>query len=159
MRQISSALTWWQKKVSSKIFFGFLGLWILAWISGVILKRIPPSTLILPLMMAALMTAIRYALMHFLRVFSFVDKVWIDNDDLVVRNADKEDRFPIANITDIYATLLSSPERIELTLSEPCRFGREIVFMPPFRLLPFFRHPLAEELSQLVDNARLKPQQ
>jgi hypothetical protein len=91
------------------------------------------------------MAAFAYVLMRWL-VFPLVDEVFLEDKEIIIRNRGEEDRFPITNIINVEAPLLMSPERIVLTLKEPCRSGREIVFSPPFRWWPFTRHPIAEEL-------------
>jgi len=106
---------------------------------------VPAFTLFVPLGMAVF----GYVLMRYL-VFSLVDEVWIDGDDLVVRNRDEEDRFRIANIVNVDSSGMTNPERIVLTLRTPSRFGQEIAFSPPMRLWPFGRHPLATELIRLA---------
>jgi hypothetical protein len=95
------------------------------------------------------MAVFGYVLMRWL-VFSLVDEVWIDGDDLVVRNQDDEDRFPITNIVNVDSSGMTNPERVVLTLRTPSRFGQEIAFSPPMRLWPFARHPLATELIRLA---------
>jgi hypothetical protein len=151
MRRISSTWTWWYKKAFPVIWFGFLGLFTLVWIPGVVQQQVSPATLLIPLGMAAF----GYLVMRRL-VFSLVDEVWIENDDIVVRNGDQEDRFPITHIINVEAPLFVNPERIVLTLSEPCLFGREIAFSPPYRWWPLSRHPLAEELIRRAHEERLK---
>lgn len=145
MRRISSSLTWWYKKVFPAVWFGFLGFWTLAWIPGVVSGRVPALTLVGPPAMAIF----GYALMRWL-IFPLVDEVWIENNDLIVRNHGQEDRFPAANILNVESQVFANPERVVLTLREPCRFGGEILFVPPFRLIHVSRHPIAEELMHLA---------
>lgn len=90
------------------------------------------------------MIAFGYILMRWL-VFPLADEVWIDGVDMVVRNNGYEERFPVTNILHVKLSLFRNPERITLTLKEPCAFGRKIAFMPRccFGIL---RHPIVEEL-------------
>ena len=85
MRRISSRLTWWNKKVFPVFWFGFLGLFALAWIPAVIQQQVPAPTLLIPIGMAAF----GYVLMRWL-VFSLMDEMWIDENDVVVRNHGRE---------------------------------------------------------------------
>jgi|SRR5579862_1536112 len=88
-------------------------------------------------------------------VFPLADEAYIDGDDIVIRNRGDEDRFPISNIINVDASMMINPERITLTLREPCKFGDEIVFSPPARIGMFLRHPLAKELIRMADQQRL----
>jgi hypothetical protein len=145
MRKISSSSTWWHKKAFPTLWFGFLAVFACVWTPGVVRGQVPAFTLLMPFGMAAF----GYVLMRYL-VFSLVDEVWIDGDDMVVRNRDEEDRFPIANIVNVDSSVMTNPERIVLTLRTPSRFGPEITFSPPMRWWPFGRHPLAMELIRLA---------
>jgi hypothetical protein len=141
MRRISSSSTWWHKKAFPTIWFGFLAVFTCVWIIPVARGEVPAGTIFIPLGMAAF----GYLLMRVL-VFPLVDEVWIDGDDLVVRNRDEEDRFPITNIVNVDNSWMTNPEQIRLTLRNPSRFGQEIVFSPPIRWWPFGRHPVSREL-------------
>jgi hypothetical protein len=143
MRRISDASTWWHKKAYPLILFGFVGLFALFWIPGIIQQAVPPVVLLVPLAAALL----SYVVMRWL-IFSLTEDVFLDGDDVVLRDNGKEDRFPFNNVIDVEAPICSRPERITLTVREPCLFGRKIIFLPPrrwwwSRLTP---HPIAEEL-------------
>lgn len=141
MRRISSRLTWWHKKAFPILWFAFLGLFSLAGLGGVIQRRVPAPQLLIP----AVMAAFGYILMRRL-VFPLADEVWIQEEELIVRNGNEEDRFPLSNIINVEASQFTNPERITLTLKQPCAYCREIVFSPPTRWWPFGRHPIAQEL-------------
>ena len=143
MRKISSSWTWWYKQVVPVIWFGFLAVFTCVWIPAVVRREVPAFTLLVPIGLAAF----GYVIMRQL-VFSLVDEVWIDGDDLVVRNRGEEARIPIADIVNVDSWGMSNPERIVLTLRTPSRFGGEIAFAPPMRLWPFSRHPVATELMR-----------
>jgi hypothetical protein len=151
MRRISSKWTWWYKKAFPLFWFGFLGLFTIGWSFGVIQQKVPAPTLLLPLVMAA----IGYVLMKWL-LFPLVDEVWIDQNEIVVWNSGQEGRFPITNIINVEDSQFMNPERVTLTLKEPCALGSEIVFLPPLRLLHFTRHPIAQELIQLANGLDTK---
>lgn len=141
MCQISSKLTWWHKRAFPTFWFGFLALFTLNWIPSVVRGEAPAATLAIPLGMAAFGAVLMCWL-----VFPLVDKVWIDGDELVVRNHGQMDRFPIANVVDVDGSYMANPESIGLYLNTPCRFGKTIRFAAPFRLFMFGTHPLAQEL-------------
>lgn len=143
MRRISSKGTWWYKKAFPAFWFGFLGLFTLIWSFGVIQHQVPSPTMVVPLVLAVF----GYLLMRWL-LFPLVDEVWIDGDDIVVRNSGQEERFAVTNIVNVEDSQFTNPERVTLTLKEPCALGREIIFLPPLRLLHFTRHPIAQELIQ-----------
>jgi hypothetical protein len=150
MRQISSAWTLWHKRGFPIVWFGFMGLITLVLILSIILGRNSALLLLVPIGFAA----VGYISMRWSRVFSFMDEVWLENDQVIVRDGDQEDRFSVANILTVRASWLTYPERIVLTLAKPCRFGHEIVLSPPIRLFNITPHPLAEELSALAEQAR-----
>ena len=145
MRRISSTLTWWHKKAFPVFWFGFLGLFTCAWIVGVVLGE-ADSIGILGLLFLAVLG---YFLLRFL-VSPLVDEVFIDCEEMVVRNNGLEDRFPVCNIINIEDWLFVNPERVVLTLKNPCKFGGEVAFEPEFRWWKFRRHPIAEELLRRI---------
>ena len=77
-----------------------------------------------------------------------MDEVWIDGDDLIVRNRGEEERFAITNIVDVEGSYMMSPEHIGIILEPPSRFGRWIRFAVPLRLFMFGTHPIAQELAE-----------
>jgi hypothetical protein len=84
-----------------------------------------------------------------------VDEVWLDETDFVVRNGQWEERIPVDKVCQVESLSFFNPERIVLTLREPCPFGDKIVFLPPIRLfrLPFSPHPLADELTEMIQKS------
>ncbi len=141
MRLISSKLTWWHKKAFPTLWFGILGLVIVTLIPAVLSGSVPGEVLLIPLIMVGAGAALDVWL-----VFPLVDEVWIDGDDLIVRNRGEEDRFPIAHIIDVDGSFLTNPESIGLWLKPKCRFGKTIRFEAPFRVFMFGTHPQAQEL-------------
>jgi hypothetical protein len=126
-------------------WFGFLSVFMCIMIPSIVAGNESPAMLLFPLMMMAF----GYVLMRFL-VFDLVDEVYLDIDQIVIRNGGDEDRFSIKNIINVNASIMTNPERITLTLREPCKFGSEVTFSPTMRLLHFGRHPLAKELIRLA---------
>jgi len=146
MRRISSRFTWWHKKAFPVFGFGFLGVFTLIWVFAVIQQRAPALTLLFLLAIAAF----SFFQMRWL-VSPLIDEVFIDNDEIIVKNRGQEDRFPIANILSVKDSTFVHPERIVLTLKEPCLFGGGIVFLPSWRLWRFWAHPIVEVLNRDID--------
>lgn len=154
MRQISSRWTYFHKRIFPLLWFGFLALFV------VVVLLAPrgqdpfePVFLLGPVAMAVF----GYFLMRSL-IFDLVDEVVDAGDALIVRKAGEEARIALADIVNVDSTTLVNPPRITLTLRTPCRFGRKVAFLPPpHRRLwaPFAPNPIAEELVERVDRARL----
>jgi hypothetical protein len=77
-----------------------------------------------------------------------------DDDALVVKNSGIEERIALKNIINIGYSQMTTPERITLTLRDPCPLGKEITFMPLMRFRVFSRSPIIGELIERVDRAR-----
>jgi hypothetical protein len=145
MRQLSSRSTWWHKKAFPILWFGGLSVFVLVIVPGVLQEQAPPFVLLVPVGMAVL----GFILLRTL-VWPLVDEVYLDGNDVIVRNAGEEDRFPFSNVINVQASEMTNPERITLNLKQPCQFGDEIKFMPPSRWFKFGRHPLAVELIDRI---------
>jgi hypothetical protein len=142
MHQISSKSTWWHKKCFPTIWFTAVGLSFCSSFVDFVRGRESGGFVLIPLALAAV-----YYLALRSYVFPLMDEVWIDGDDLIVRNRGQEERFPITNITDVKSSLWSKSKNIEIVLEPPSRFGISIRFAPPFRLFSFGTHPIAQELA------------
>jgi hypothetical protein len=151
MRKISTSLTFINKRVFPGLWFGLLAFFTCLALTGVFLRGEPIFILLVPIALAV----IGYAVMRTL-IFDLMDEVYLDGDDLVVRNRGDEERIPLAHVINVNATLMTNPERITLTLSEPSQFGSEITFSPLHRWWPFSRHPLAKELIWRAQEARAR---
>ena len=145
MRQISSKSTWRYKTVYPAVSFGFLALWTAGLIAAVLAGSVPGGLLVVPPVLAVF-----YYLMLRWLVFPLMDEVWIDGDDLIVRNRGEEERFAITNIVDVEGSYMMSPEHIGIILEPPSRFGRWIRFAVPLRLFMFGTHPIAQELARAL---------
>jgi hypothetical protein len=143
MRLISSKSTWVYKKAFPAIWFGFLGLSALVAIPGAFRESAAAATFVL--LVLSFLTALGYVIMHEF-ISPLVDAVWIDGDDLVVRNRGEEERFPISHVVDVDDHFLVNPEFIELLVNPRTRFGLTIRFIPPERWWRYRRHPLVQEL-------------
>lgn len=143
MRRISSASTWYYKRALPLFIVAFLALHSLGVVSAVMNGREPRGVLMFPIVCAA----IAYISWRLL-VRPQSDKVCIDHDDVIVRNKGQEDRFPITNIVRVKSLRFRRPESIILTLRMPCKFGKEVQFIPKGRWVAIRPHPIAKELSR-----------
>ena len=117
----------------------------LAVLPAVIQNQAPIFIVLLPIVMMVF----GYVLMRNL-IFDLVDEVFLNGDEIIVRNFGEMDQFAVSNILNVDSTVTTNPERITLTLKEPCVFGSEVTFSPPMRFWPFGRHPVARELIELA---------
>ena len=122
MRKISSSMTFASKKIFPVVWFGFLA--VIAAIALPDAMQMGAWFLLLPLLA---MSAIGYAVIRGL-IFDLVDEVCLQNDEIMVRNGGEEDRFGVTNILNVNVSTMTNPERITLTLREPCKFGDEVTF-------------------------------
>lgn len=136
-------MTFWHKRAFPAFWFGFLALFICLAVPTIIKGGAPVFILIVPVMLAIF----GYGLLRWL-VFPLADEVFLDEDDVIVRKGDVTARFPIRQIINVDSSIMTNPQRITLTLREPCALGREIIFSPPtsFRFFSVSRHPIAQEL-------------
>jgi hypothetical protein len=75
-----------------------------------------------------------------------MDKVCIDDDELVINNRGQQDRVPLINIVSVVNYRLRRPESVVVRLKAPSKFGSEVSFMPNARWMPIDPHPIVEEL-------------
>jgi hypothetical protein len=148
MRRISGRV-FFLKRVIPLFLFGFLAFFVVAmW-----LNNAPGVALSGPLFTAG----VAYVVFKKL-VFDLVDEVWDRGDALVVKNRKQEDVIPLSSIVNVSYMAFQNPNRVTLTLREPCIFGREVSFMPPS--LPvwklFSKSPIIEELIERIDAARTR---
>ena len=94
-------------------------------------------------------------------VWDLMDEVQDGGDDLLVRRGGDEERIPLSNIMNVNITLHMNPQRINLRLVKPGRFGSEVSFSPVtrFGFNRFAKNAVAEDLIVRVlpgeDPARL----
>lgn len=154
MRLISSRWTFFYKRVFPLLWWSFPAFAVLRWFLSLRSSSpFHPIFLLIPIGMAVLFHFLLRAL-----VFDLADEVVDTGDALIVRKAGEEARIALADIVNVDSTTLVNPPRITLTLRTPCRFGRKVAFLPPpHRRLwaPFAPNPIAEELVERVDHARL----
>lgn len=152
MRQISSQATFFNKRVFPVIWFGFLAVFFVSALIGMLVQ----GKLMLPfLLVPPIMALGGYFVMREF-VWCLLDEVFDAGECLITRNGGLEDRIAFSNIVNLSYSQHSNPKRITLTLREPSRFGREVSFSPRLRfsLNPFQRDPLVTELIDRIDAAR-----
>jgi hypothetical protein len=149
MRRLSSSLTIFYKRILPGVWFALLAAFLAKAVLEVVQQPNGPDDSLFAVGFLLGLGVFGY-LMFRAFLFDLVDAVYLDSDELLVRDSGVEDRFPLANILNVRATQLVSPDRITLTLREPCKFGSLITFTPPMRLLHFGRHPVAKELMRLT---------
>ena len=107
VRQISSKLTFYYKRIFPIIWFGLLVVFLVMAVLGITSTNdsFPAMPLIVPIVMAV----VGYTFMKKL-VFDLVDEVFDDGNALVVRNGGKEDRIALSNIVNVsYSPYVNPP--------------------------------------------------
>jgi hypothetical protein len=151
MKQISSRLTFFYKRVFPIFWFGFLTLFmiapaVIAWNTG---QAPQPMFLIVPIFMMVF----GYFMMKKL-VFNLVDEVFDAGDALLVKNGSLEEQILLADISNISYAQMMNPPQVTLSLRKPTSFGEKVTFCAPTRLVPFATSPVIDDLMRRVDAAR-----
>ena len=149
MKKISSSPIFY-KRIFPIFWFGFLAFFMYAGLfenhSG---SSNPLPFLVIPIVMAAF----GYLFMKKL-VFDLADEVCDEGDHLLIRFGNDQDEVKLANIINVSYMSMMNPPRVTLSLRQPCRFGKEVSFSPPFRWFNFFNNPVISELIERIDRAR-----
>jgi hypothetical protein len=145
MRRISSAWTFFYKRIFPIIWFGFLVVFV-----GIgVVKGQGAVVVFVPIAMIGF----GYFLIQKL-VFDLVDEVWDGGDALVVQNGGQEQRVALSDIKNVNYSPLINPPRVTLALRRPTVFGEQITFCAPVRLVPFSPSPVITDLIERIDRAR-----
>jgi hypothetical protein len=150
MRRISSRSTFLYKRIFPLFWFGFLAIFIIAPLLG---KRPEGGFPLMFFIVPVIMAGFGYFLFGKL-VFDLADEVSDVGDSLVVRFGSEQERIPLSEIINVSYTYMTNPSRVTLTVRNPGRFGKEISFSPPQRLLPFAKSPIVANLIERIDAAR-----
>ncbi len=146
MGRISSKGTFFYKRIFPAIWFGFLVVFAaIALINGVR----DPMLLIVP----AAMVGFGYFIMKRL-VFDLVDEVYDRGNALLIRNRGEEESIALADITNVGYSPYMNPPRVTLSLRRAGRFGQQVTFCAPMRLMPMSTSPEIDKLIARVDAAR-----
>ena len=132
------------------IWFGFLAFFVFIGVStGAVAKDV--TFLIIPIAMAVFGFFIMRKL-----VWDLADEVYDCGHALLVRIHGDEELVSLSNVMNVSVSTHVNPPRISLRLITPGKFGSEIAFSPVtgFRLNPFAKIPVAEDLILRVHQAR-----
>jgi hypothetical protein len=149
MKVLSSKKTFYFKKIFPLIWFGFLFLFLATGVYKV--EKLDLAFMIIPLVMMVF------------GFFLFKSIVWMLADEvkdcgeyLIVKRKDVEERIMLADIFNVSMSQFTNPPRISLRLRKSGKLGDEVLFMPiqNFRLNPFARNEIAEDLMKRTDSAR-----
>ena len=151
MKKISSAQTFFMKKIFPVIWLAVIVSIIVPALMNGALAHAGPVVLIVPGVMVVVGVIVYRKL-----IWDLADEVYDCGDFLKVRKGSEEATIPLSTIMNVSATTQINPPRITLRLARPCRFGDEITFSPvkAFSFNPFAKNPIAEDLIVRVDAAR-----
>jgi len=151
MRRISSKWTFFYKRISPVIFFGFL----VVFIGIALLANLRSNSALdnIPFLIVAIVMTVVFFISKKL-IFDLVDEVWEDGETLVVRNSGQEQRIALADIKNVNYSPLISPPRVTVSLRRPTVFGDEVTFCAPVRMVPLAPSPVINDLIERVDRAR-----
>lgn len=151
MQRISSRQTFFLKRLLPVFWFAVVVSFLLVATASLRSSRpVPALVWIVPL----LMLAVGYLVMRHL-VLDLMDEVWDAGDQLIVKNRGEEARIALTAIVNVDFQWLTNPNRITLTLRQPCRFGKQISFCPKgIYVFPFAKNPLAGDLVSRIDATR-----
>jgi hypothetical protein len=150
MQRLSSRGTFWNKRIFPLIWFGMLAFFFFVPLRDLRSQGgMPAVFFIVPVLMAA------FSYFLFKKMFfDLADEVFDAGDSLIVRFGSEQERVLLSEIINISYSYMANPARITLTLRTPGRFGKEISFMPPQRLIPFAKSPIVANLIDRIDAAR-----
>jgi hypothetical protein len=160
MQRISSGQTFFVKRVFPWLWLGLVGLGsalpflLPAKPKNPEVHAPPPEAfLIVPVVMLGLGVVLFRKL-----IWDLADEVTDYGDHLRVRRGSVEERVKLVDVMNVSMSQLTNPPRLTLRLRRPVTFGDEVVFIPKapaFRLNPFARNAIAENLIRRVDEARI----
>jgi hypothetical protein len=152
MTLISSKYQSFMKKAFPILWFGLLAVVMGAMLLNGVYKTVP-AAVVMPLVMAVVGYIVIKAL-----VSDLADEVYDCGDFLLIKNRGVEDRILLSNIMNVSVSTMVNPPRITLRLVKPGKFGPELAFSPvrQFKLNPFARNPIAEDLITRAYRARVK---
>jgi hypothetical protein len=81
-------------------------------------------------------------------VWNVVDEVLDGGDFLLVKKGNIEERIALSNISKVKGAAFWRPQKVTLSLSNPCKLGSEVSFNPSkqFWLMQGMESPIVEEL-------------
>jgi hypothetical protein len=151
MNKISSDWTFLTKKVFPAFWFGFLGLFLVAGVLGVIFGKNEAEFgfLIFPVIMGGFGFFIFKNM-----IWDLMDEVYDEGDSLLIVNGKKEESIQLSDIKNVSYSVMMNPPRVTLSMRTQTQFGDEITFSPPTVFIPFKKNELIVELINRIDQAR-----
>jgi hypothetical protein len=149
MKKISSDKTRMHKVVFPLLMLGITALMMFILV-GIMIRDREPGIPLIGFMLLAGVYVYSEARKRFV---GLADEVWDDGDELLVRNRGMETRIAISNIRKLKYGGFGNSHFVVLTLREPCRFGDRIRFVPPRKLLQFFKNPMIVDLARRIRNS------
>jgi hypothetical protein len=151
MRQISSKMTFFYKRIFPILWFGFLAVFFAIGLFSASRggQAAPVPFLIMPVAMAAF----GYWIMRKL-IFNLVDEVLDAGDALIVRGGGREERIALSEIKNVNYTPYMSPPQVTLSVRRRTSFGETIAFCAPVSIFPFWTSPVIQDLIDRIDAAR-----
>jgi hypothetical protein len=153
MRQVSSKMTFFYKRVFPVIWFGFLLLFIGFVLFSPSRDKQDSST---PFLIVALLMAIFGFWFMKKVIFNLADTVLDAGDALVVRSGGQEERIVLSDIKNVNYSPYMSPPQVTLSVRRHTVFGDTVAFCAPVSILPLWRSPVIDALIDRVDAARRK---
>lgn len=154
MRRLSSALTYFYKRVFPLLWFGILAAVMLP----LVLVAHAGHRQLLPFLLPPALIAVFGFVLYRKLVADLVDEVWLVGDDLLVKNRGEQAAISLREVMNVNAMTMMNPRRITLMLRGESRFGRQVVFMPAVQagsLMSGFKpDPIATELIGRVEALR-----
>lgn len=155
MNLISSRQTSFSKWVFPSLWLGGVALFLIFGVATNVSHAASPGNIVF-LLVPALMLVFGFLLFRKL-LWDLADEVQDGGDYLLVRKGTIEKRIPLSDVLNVSMSQFTNPKRVTLRLRRPCEWGDEIAFipkMPVFKLNPFARNAVAEDLMRRVDQAR-----
>jgi hypothetical protein len=150
MKQLTSRVTYYQKKIFPAFWFGFLGLFVcVALVTGAVNSSLGFIFILVP----ASMAAIGYVIMKKL-VFDLVDEVYDEGETLLFRDKGKEVRVSLADIKNVSYSWRMNPPRVTMSIRYMTELGDQISFSPPASFIPLRKNRDMDELIDRIDKAR-----
>jgi hypothetical protein len=79
----------------------------------------------------------------------------LDGNVMHVTRFGRSVSIPLSHVSTIASTFFFVPDFVWMRIDPPAKFGATVAFMPRLRLVGVFgRHPIVEELEQLVAQAK-----
>lgn len=158
MQRLSSPSTFFYKRVFPVFWFGFLSLVLAAGAFATVFahQRDLWPMLVAPVFMMGIGMVLFRALL-----FDLVDEVWLEGNQLVVKQKGEPSRIDLANVMNVDSSTMTNPPRITLMLrTESSRLGKTVAFIPagPRGFLGAFKpNPVAVDLIRRIDALRGRP--